>query len=467
MINAPGCGPQAPFHKKIPALCKPAPQVVITPITQGVPANTNPDYLLLAPNSGLYVNSHGQLDINWEIVRKQLDSANDSEAGMETDCSRSITWSVTPAQVSQGDNITLNMAGLKAYEDAKIVLSYGMDKQYVWDVVANRLGRVEGAKLRITTNIKGTYKIAPIVTCAVVTPVVETFEVINGNEDVTAICDGNVTIVPTFADTTVASGTFGQLKLVLTNTHSAAVSNISLDWNKLPTGIVATSSSTPSVEFNAAKDEFRIVNFPSLPGAAQSEIIINYKATNNTFSDIIARLKLVTGSGSYSCGGNIYQAGGGTTAVTITAGLSETKELRIEEFSISGLTSGAVFAGTNLTFTVKIKNAGNVALSGISVGPVLLNNSNSAVTTNPSGASIIGTNISLAPGATHTLTAVASFDLANWGTATEFDHVININAASVYGYAGTSGAVGAQVVSSNSASVNFKLKRLLTPPAGA
>jgi hypothetical protein len=460
MIDTNSCRPAVPFHNKVPALCKPAPQVIITAITQGIPRDTNPDYLLLAPNSGLYVNPHGQLDINWAIVRGNLDKENDSEVGMETDCSRQVTWSIAPAQVSQGDNLTLNMAGLKPYEDVTVVLSYGIDKQYIWEVVANRMGRVEGAKLRITTGIKGTYKVAPLTTCATMVPLVETFEVITGNEDTITICDGNVTIVPSFVSTSVEDGAIGQLKIVISSNNSSPVTNVGLDWTPFPAGTIGTTSANPFVEYNTAATEFRINPIPSFPANSQQEILLNFKGVNQTFSDIVARLKLVSGAGTYSCGGNIYQAGGGSTSVTIKAGLQEVNELRIDDFSVTGLISGAVTAGTNLTFSLRIKNTGNTTITTINVGPIPLNNGNSAVTTNPANAGILASNITLLPGATHTMTSVASFDLANWGTATSFAHVVNVNAASIAGLKGST-----RVVSSNSAGINFTINKVApTPP---
>lgn len=462
MINTNSCNPPVPFHNRVPALCKPAPQVIITPITQGVPRDTNPDYLLLAPNSGLYVNTHGQLDINWSIVRQQLDKQNNSEAGMETDCTRQVTWSISPAQISQGDNLTLNMAGLKPYEDVTVVLSYGVDKQYVWEVVANRMGRVEGAKLRITTGIKGTYKVTPLTTCAVMTPLTETFAVITGNEDTVSLCDGNVTIVPSFVSTSVEDGAIGQLKIVISSNNSSPVSNVGLDWTPFPAGTLGTTSANPYVEYNTTATEFRIKTIPSFPANSQQEFLLNFKGVNQTFNDIVARLKLVSGAGTYSCGGNIYQTGGGNTSTTIKAGLQEINQLKIDDFSVTGLTSGAVVANTNLTFSLRIKNTGNTTITSITVGPILLNNGNSAVVTTPVNAGILASSITLLPGATHTMTAVASFDLAAWGAATTFAHVVNVNAAAIAGLKGTT-----QVVSSNSASVSFTLNKANTsiPPA--
>lgn len=454
MITPAPCNPPAPFHNKVPALCRPTPQVIITPITQGVPRDTNPDYLLLAPNSGLYVNSHGQLDINWATVRQQLDKQNDSEAGMETDCSRQVSWSISPAQISQGDNLTFSMTGLKAYEDVTVVLSYGLDKQYVWEVVADRMGRVENAKLRITTGIRGTYKVAPLVSCASVAPLAETFEVVTGGEDVTVTCDGNVTMVPRFPDSFIADGAIGQLKILVTSTHSSPVAGLNLAWTKFPEGLVGVPGANPQVEYNATATEFRIKPIPSFPANSQQEILVNFRGVNRTFDDIITQLKLVSGAGTYSCGGNVYQAGGGSASITVTAGLGEIKELTIDEFSVAGLTSGAVTAGNNLTFTLKIKNTGNTTVTSINVGPIPLNNGNSAVTTNPVNAGILASNITLLPGATHTLTSVASFNLASWGTATAFNHVVNVNAATIVGLAGTT-----QVVASNSDSVAFTINR--------
>jgi hypothetical protein len=430
--QAPPLGPNA-YHNKVPALLRPAPQVVLTPVTQAIPKNQNPDLLLLAPNSGLFVNTAGQLDINWAIVRKNLDNANDSEAGMEADCSRQVTWSISPAQVSQGDNLTLSMAGLKPYEDAKIVLTYGAGKQYIWDVVADKMGKVEGAKLRITTGISGTYKVTPLVTCAAMMPLVETFEAITGNEDVVVLCDGNVTMVPSFGATSIKDGAFGQLKIIVTSTHSSPVANVALAWTKLPDGLVGVDSSSPLVEFNAAKDEFRINAMPSLPANGQTTFTINFKGVNQTFDDINAALKLVSGTGSYTCGGNGYQAGGGSTGnLTILAGLQLINKLVMDEFAVTGFTNGAVTAGTSLTFTLKIRNAGNATLTQVAVN-VPLNNGNSAVTTNPANAVILASGLTLAPGDTHTVTSVASFDLASWGTTTSYKHTINVNAASVTG----------------------------------
>lgn len=460
MINTNSCKPAVPFHNKVPALCKPAPQVIITPITQGLPRDTNPDYLLLAPNSGLYVNPHGQLDINWAIVRANLDKQNDSEAGMDTDCDRQVTWSISPAQISQGDNLTLSMAGLKPYEDVTVVLSYGLGKQYIWEVVANRMGRVEGAKLRITTGVKGTYKVAPLTTCATMVPLTETFEVITGNEDTVTICDGNVTIVPSFVSTSVEDGAIGQLKILISSNNSSPVTDVKLDWTSFPEGTIGTTSANPYVEYNTTATEFRINTIPSFPANSQQEIILNFRGVNQTFNDIVARLKLVSGAGIYSCGGNIYQTGGGSTSTTIKAGLEESTELKIDDFSVTGLTSGAVTAGTNLTFSLRIKNNGNTTITGINVGPIQLNNGNSAVTTNPVNAGILASNITLLPGATHTMTSVASFNLANWGQATTFPHVVNVNAAAIAGLKGTT-----QVVSSNSAGISFNINKAsaLTP----
>lgn len=459
MITPAPCAVQPPFRNKVPALCQPQPQVIITPITQGVPKDVNPDFLLLAPNSGLYVNAHGQLDVNWATVRQQLDNSNDSEAGMETDCDREVTWNISPAQLSQGDNLTLNMAGLKPYESCLVVLTYGLDKQYVWEVVADRVGRVQGAKLRITTGIKGTYTVAPLVTCAVVAPVAETFEVITGNEDVVVLCDGNVTIVPSFVGNSVEDDAFGQLRLTVTSTHGSAVTNLGLDWTQFPAGLVGTTSGNPEVEFSEDKTEFRISPIASFPANSQTVVIINYRATNQTFNDITARLRLVSGAGTYSCGGNIYQTGGGSTAITIKAGLTETSELRIDSFTVTGLTDNKVAAGTNLTFSLVIKNTGNVALTNIAVGPIPLNNGNSAVTTSPVNAGILASSITLLPGASHTMTSVASFNLADWGTATTFDHVVNVNAASVVGMSGLQ-----QVVSSNSVATQFTILKSATDP---
>ena len=447
--------PQQPaFHNKVPALLRPSPQVVLTPLTQAVPRHENPDQLLLAPNSGLFVNVHGQLDINWAIVRKQLDNANNSEVGMETDCGRQVTWNISPAQISKGDNLTLNMAGLQPFEECKIVLTYGIDKQYVWSVVANKMGRVEGAKLRITSDIKGTYKVAPLVTCATLVPLVETFEVITGNEDVVISCDGNITIVPEFASITVADGAFGQLRLVVTSTHSSPVTSVALDWTALPDGLVATGSPNSLVEFNAAKTEFRLNPIANFGANAQEVIVINFKATNQTFSDITGRLKIISGAGSYTCAGNIYQAGGGTATITVLAGLEEINKLTIDEFSVTGLTSGAATAGTNLTFTLKVRNSGNTTLTNVSIGSIPLNNGNSAVVTAPANAGILASGLTLAPGAIHTVTAVAAFDLVSWGTATTFTHVINVNASTITGMHGTT-----PVVSSNSMATSFVLNK--------
>jgi len=334
----------------------------------------------LSPNSGLFINACGQLDIDCEILGTKC-----AWPIGPTTPHQNYNWTVSPATIQEGSQVTLNVAGLAptALFTVRITSSNG-DISY-WPLQADEDGNITNAKYRLCDGGLS-YIFTPIYGTG--TPNISSYsvDVLPCGTIIDCSCNGTVIIKPVLTANTVAAGQYVTLRLIVTNTNECPISNLTLPALSLPTGLTAF----PSVE----------IQNETVNGKSTKTFEFNLLAQNATNDPLTLNITVPTSTGTYECGGDTFYAGGGSAALTILPSAGALCGLSIEEFSISPASGGEA---VERTFTLTVKNIGTATITNLTMPAINFAISGFTVTSGDTSISIPPV-ASLAADATHTVT---------------------------------------------------------------
>ncbi len=356
------------------------PVVTVTTQPQAMfPAST----LRLAANSGLKFNCHGELEIDCSALAAKCGFGSGSSTNTITGNNCQFQWTVSPQQVVAGGLVTFTATGLQPLQAFQVLVT-GNNAEYVWQISANAQGKVLDEKLQMPLN-GALFTFKPLVAgCSAIPAQAQVMlEVCNampiGN------CNGTVTITPIFAVQQTTAGQSTILSLVISNTNTNPVTNVTLPAISLPASLTG-----------------QIVSFSqvSVPGNSQITRSFNLIPVNATSDDVVALLDIPSNTATYTCGGQTFSAGGGQTSVTIKGGVQTSCSLEIQSLSIS---PNPAVSGSSFTATLVVRNSGNGLLSNTTLTSLLFDNP-PTVTATPANAAMSFSGIAIAAGATHTET---------------------------------------------------------------
>jgi hypothetical protein len=360
-----------------------------------------PSQLALAPNSGLYINHQGQLDYHAST------GGNSGQPAVVSGNSCQYQWAISPSQVASGGLVTFTALGLPPSQ-AFQVLVQGNNSEFIWQLVSDAAGKILGETLQLPTN-GSVFVFKPIVAGCTALPAARQVTMEACNAVAATTCNGSVTITPQFGLQQTEAGQAVILALVISNTNSNPVSNVTLPTVTLP----STLSGQP-ITFSQV----------SIPGNSQITRSFTLIPTNATTEDLVAVIDVPSNTGTYNCGTQTYSVGGGQTSVVIKAGVRNVCGLEIQGLTLS---PNPVVSGSSVTASLVVRNTGNTTITNVTLNGLLFDNPPN-VTTTPANANISFTGISIEAGATHV--ATAQFLLTKLAGTTVV-HTINVPANAV------------------------------------
>ena len=333
--------------------------------------------------------------------------ASDCDTINTTGCN--FSWSITPIQTTPGGTVTFNGINLppNANFQVKVV---GTNTEYYWSIQSDSAG---GAIATMQMPIAaGPYQFTPIVNNCRALPLRNSVTVIAAIDVGTSPCDclGTVVIQPVFVETILYSGTQTNLLFTVTNTNSCPATEINLPPITLPNGLVSGPISLNNV---------------TVAGNSIQTFTFAITANNSTASDIQAGVVIPAQFATYKCNGVTHYAGGGSAYATIKSTVTGSCNLIIESFTVSPI---AISNNGTATYTLKVKNTGTNPINNLQFGPINL--ASGIVATTPP-VSLAASGVSLAAGATHTVTATAAFKATPLTVGQQHAHQILIPAGAI------------------------------------
>lgn len=327
-----------------------------------------------------------------------------------------FSWSITPLQTTAGGPANFRGVNLPPNITFQVrVTGNNNNTDYYWTINSDSAG-VANAVMNMP-RLQGSYQFTPIVNRCNALPKRNSIEVVIGNSGEIAptpcTCDGAVIIKPVFVDTIIYSGTRIALTLVITNTNSCAVTELTMPILALPTGLAAVDLAG-----------IKITNL-TVPGNSSVTETFLVDVTNNTAGDIQAGVVVPASTSNYRCKGSLYFTGGGSAYATIKSLATGNCALVIENFSVLP----SVIANTvSATYSLTIKNTGTNPLTNLAFGPISLLGANVAMLPNITlGVSAV----SLAAGTSQTYTATGVFTKSGPALGVPFAHQVTIPSGAI------------------------------------
>lgn len=325
------------------------------------PRNNSVEAVQIAEGSALFIDECGKLDV-------KIDCCDDCK----------FTWQVNPANASVGSYVQFTAAGLRSKQKVSVVFQNG---QYYKDYTfqADSSGIVSNESI-LLVGPPGMYVVRPTAENCTPDPFSSAISV---SANVQTACSGNVTITPSFSKMVVTEG--GQVNLVLKvqNTNNNAVT-VNMSQITLPANLTTT---TPVLLQNEV-----------VP--ANSYILKTWTldATNPNLTDSVQSLLIPSGAGSYVCGNDQYNAGGGTASTTVTKTPAPACGLVIQSFTA---VPSSITSGQSATLKLVLKNTGTTLLTNIQYPGFQLSTPDVGIT--PAGAALSITGASIPAGQTYTV----------------------------------------------------------------
>lgn len=334
----------------------------------------------ISPNSGLFINALGHLDIDCEILGTKC-----AWPVGPTTPHQNYNWTVAPATIQEGDQVTLNVSGLAASSLFTVRIQSSFGETFYWALQANTDGNIQNAKYRLNAG-GATYTFTPIYGTG--TPNVSSYSVnvLPCGESVDCSCSGAVTIRPYLSSNSVASGQPVTLRLIVTNTNECPISQLNLPPIPLPPEITSVTEVSISNE--------------SVPGKSTKTFEYVLYAQNSGQDPINLNIQVPASYGNYRCQGIQYAAGGGSAALEVLPTSGVMCGLIIESFTI---TPSSGEESEERTITLTVRNIGTENLQNLAMPPIPFNQVGVQTTSGDTSISIPNL-ANLAPNATHTVT---------------------------------------------------------------
>jgi hypothetical protein len=375
---------------------------------QALPAHAIPS-IQLAPNSGLFINSAGQLDIDCAILGAKCCWP----VGPTTPSPTPYSWSVAPASILEGQQVTINVSGLLPFALFTVRMTPGIGPEEYIPLKADANGNVVNAKVRLSI-AQPAVIFTPVYAGGVPAMANFSVEVRACGEVTECTCQGAVTVTPFFSNISVASGQPTTLMLVVKNTNSCPVTSFNLPALVLPANF---TSLTPVSITNA-----------TILGKSSRTFEFALQVQNVSGAHEQASVVVPSSSATFTCSGNSYSAGGGSVTLTIAPATGSYCGLSVTQFAftIDPVPGG----GTPVTtLTVSVRNLGSSPITGLTMPDLSIGGANVLIT---SGSTTIGFPAvpTLAPGATHTVSVTVAYSPIPPPPIT---HTVTIPAGYVYG----------------------------------
>lgn len=341
------------------------------------PVLISPAHLRIASDSGLYINSCGELDLH------SHSGGNSSNTTVVSGNSCQYQWAISPSQVASGGLVTFTAIGLPASQ-AFQVLVQGNNSEFIWQLVSDAQGKVLGEQLQLPAN-GSIFMFKPITAGCTALPASREVVMSSTNAPVSTTCNGTVTVNPQFSLQQTPAGQSVILTLVISNTNSNPVSNVTLPTVAMPSTLTGQA-----------------VTFQQVSLAGNSQITRSYILipSNATIDDLVATVAVPSNSGTYQCGGQTYSLGGGQTSLVIKAGIQVTCGLEIQALT---LYPNPLVSGSTVTATLVLRNSGNTTITNVVLNSLLFDTP-PTVTSSPVNATMSIAGVSISAGATHTET---------------------------------------------------------------
>lgn len=383
--------------------------------------------VVLAPNSGLFINSLGQLDINcavlgskcnWPVTTGEPPAVN-------------YNWTVAPATITAGNQVTVNVSGLAPSGLFALAITPTTGPVEYASFVADIDGNIVNRKIRLSTP-QSSVMFTPMYAGG--TPNISQYSVqvlACGESPLECSCRGAVTITPLLTASSVVSGQNVGLLLVIKNSNTCPITNLNLPALALPQ------------QFTSA-GPISLSNI-TVPGRGSQTVEFTLQAQNTTPVAISQTITVPAASAQFVCDGGNYSAGGGSVSISVAPATGSFCALAVESF---GFTPGIVQSGVATTLTLTVKNTGSTPLLNVAMPSLALGGPGVVIT---AGATSIGfaSIASLAPGASHSVSVSVTYTVLG---ALPYAHTITIPAGYIYATCNSS-----QISSGTSISANLSL----------
>lgn len=361
----------------------------------------------IAPNSGLFINSLGQLDINCAILGAHCCWP----VGPTSPAPVPYVWTVAPARITEGQQVTINVSGLIPFALFTVRMTPGVGPVEYIPLKADADGNVVNAKVRLS-DAQPAVVFTPIYPGGVPATANFSVEVLACGAIEECTCQGGVTVTPFFSDLSVVSGQSVTLLLVVKNTNSCPITSFNLPALNLPAEFTTATPVSISNEI--------------IPGKGSRTFEYVLQVQNTTPDPVQATITVPSSSGTFSCDGNSYSAGGGAVTLTIAPATGSYCGLVIDSFTF---TPPSVLDNTASTLEVVVRNVGSSVISNLAMPFLNIGGADVVIT---AGATTIGFAAvpTLAPGATHTVSVSVTYDAI---PANPHTHTVTIPAGYIYG----------------------------------
>lgn len=363
--------------------------------------------IAIAANSGLFINARGELDVDCAILGNHCKWP----VGPTNPALTPYTWTVAPSRITEGGQVTINASGLLPFALFTVRITPTSGQIEYLPLKADANGNVVNAKVRLS-DAQSAVVFTPIYVGGVPSTSNYSVEVLPCGATEECTCAGAVSITPFLTSNSIVSGQSVSLLLVVKNTNSCPINNLTLPAISLPAEFTSVAPVSLTNE--------------TINGKSSRTFEFVLQAQNTSDDPVSVNITVPASSCTYNCDGNPFSAGGGTVGVTIAPATGSYCGISIDNFAFDPTSHADGVAG-NLTITVR--NTGSSPISNLAMPNLSIGGANVQII---AGATSIGFPAVpvLAPGATHTVTVNVTYESL---VPLPMNHSVNLPAGFVYG----------------------------------
>lgn len=319
----------------------------------------------------------------------------------------SVTWSISADKILLGEYITIFALGVPPGKRISFAISLPACGKYVVNLIGDSSG--QASKRIALTSGYGLYAVHPepagdgcVYTPAANTVLVRKTEplcaavevstnaslceltatnIFSGGEIYSTACDRAVTVTPRFLGNNINSGGQVQVEIAVANSNFNPVT-FTLAPLALPAGLTGT------------------VVIPSVVIEGNQVLRRYFTLTVSSGVEQTVSLVVSTGNGTYLCDGDQYSAAGGQDSLTMLPPASAACDLRIETFVWN---PASILNGGVAQLQLVLKNYGSATVTSVNMPAV-------AGGGGFSGAPLVISGVTIAPGATHSVSSTGNIN---------------------------------------------------------